>query len=94
MGYFNPGNGGNWFIIHCFLNYPLINERLQISGTLKYGGQRYFSALSGLSNGRMGKPGDQSTIGMGLVEKMGNRLFAQDVVHGLFEWREDQWQPW
>ncbi len=27
------------------------------------------------------------------LKKMGNRLFAQDVVHGLFEWKDQQWQP-
>lgn len=27
------------------------------------------------------------------LKKMGSRLYAQDVVHGLFEWREHQWQP-
>lgn len=27
------------------------------------------------------------------LKQMGNRLYAQDVAHGLFEWRETQWHP-
>ncbi|WP_290797658.1 triple tyrosine motif-containing protein [Flavihumibacter sp. UBA7668] len=95
LGYFAPGKQG-------FLTYTSLVSRLpadqrsiaDIWDIEVVGSAIFFRALDRIiewNNGqaRVFKARSEWVW----LKKMGNRLFAQDVVQGLFEWRESQWQP-
>lgn len=95
LGYFSPGKGGQ-LAYHSLLAELPADQRTfaDIWDIEIWGSAVFFRALDRIIEWQNGKARVFKAQSEWVwLKKMGTRLFAQDVVHGLFEWREDQWQP-
>ncbi len=95
LGYFSPSAGGQ-LAYHSLLQELPADQRTfaDIWDIEIWGTAIFFRALDRIIEWQNGKARVFRAASEWVwLKKMGNRLFAQDVVNGLFEWREDQWQP-
>jgi ligand-binding sensor domain-containing protein/DNA-binding CsgD family transcriptional regulator len=95
LGYFSPSAGGQ-LAYHSLLQELPPDQRTfaDIWDIEIWGTAIFFRALDRIIEWQNGKARVFRAASEWVwLKKMGNRLFAQDVVNGLFEWREDQWQP-
>lgn len=95
LGYFTPGEQG-------FLSYTSLLPSLPVEqrnfadiwDIEAYGEAIFFRALDRIIEWQNGQARVFAAKSEWVwLKKMGDRLLAQDAVHGVFEWREHQWQP-